>query len=239
MPTQDLTGKVALITGATSGIGRAIAERLADHGVHLALAARRETQPVVKGALQRTLDVQDLDALSNLATEAVETYGKLDIVVANAGVGHYGAFLDVPPERVTEMIETNFTGTVNTVRATMPHLQRAGGGDIVAVASEAGRRGLPGEAAYSASKFGQVGFIRAMDHELRPHGIRATNLCPGGVATDFAVGAGRGRTAGSEQLQGMMHAEDIADLAEYVLTRPRHYRILEVALRPMTEESWG
>jgi len=78
-----------------------------------------------------------------------------------------------------------------------------------------------------------------MDHELRPHGIRATNLCPGGVSTEFAIGDGRGREKGMEMLDGMMRADDIADLAEFVLTRPPHYRILEVALRAMTEESWG
>lgn len=240
MPREDLTGRVALVTGATSGIGRAIAERLNEHGVKLALAARRDAEPVVEGAFQQQVDVRDAAAMAAFADETVSRFGQIDIVVANAGVGHYGEFLDVPPERVEEMIDTNFTGTVNTVRAALPHLlERDAGGDIVAIASEAGRRGLAGEAAYSASKFGQVGFIKAMDHELRPRGIRATNLCPGGVATAFAVGEGRGRTEGSPALDGMMQADDIADLAEFVLTCPRRYRILEVALRAMTEESWG
>lgn len=240
MPREDLTGRVALVTGATSGIGRAIAERLNEHGVKLALAARRDAEPVVEGAFQQQVDVRDAAAMAAFADETVSRFGQIDIVVANAGVGHYGEFLDVPPERVEEMIDTNFTGTVNTVRAALPHLlERDAGGDIVAIASEAGRRGLAGEAAYSASKFGQVGFIKAMDHELRPRGIRATNLCPGGVATAFAVGEGRGRIEGSPALDGMMQADDIADLAEFVLTCPRRYRILEVALRAMTEESWG
>jgi 3-oxoacyl-[acyl-carrier protein] reductase len=128
---------------------------------------------------------------------------------------------------------------VYAAKAAVPHLIARGGGDVVSVASEAGRRGLPNEAVYCASKFAQVGFTRALDHELRPHGIRCTNVCPGGVATDFAIGDERGRTPGMPALQGMMRAEDVAEAVVYVLTRPRSYRILELAFRPMTEESWG
>lgn len=240
MPAQDLSGKVALITGASSGIGRAIATRLADHGVKLALGSRNATDLGIEGSLVHKVDVRDLELTKAFADATVERFGAIDIAIANAGVGHYGNFLDVPEERVQEMIDTNFTGTVNTVRATLPHLRAAGhGGDLVAIASEAGRRGLPGEAAYSGSKFGQVGLFKGLDNELREEGIRVTNLCPGGVATAFAVGDGRGREEGSEALQQMMQAEDIADVTEFVLTRPGHYRILEVALRPMSEASWG
>jgi meso-butanediol dehydrogenase / (S,S)-butanediol dehydrogenase / diacetyl reductase len=239
MPQQDLTGKVALITGASSGIGAAIARRLADNGVHVALASRAGGDLGIDAALAQAVDVRDQSQLDGIVAAAVERWGRLDILVANAGVGHYGELLDVPEERAREMIDTNFTGTVNAVRAALPELLKRDNADIVAVASEAGRRGLPGEAAYSGSKFGQVGFIRAMDHELRPHGIRATNLCPGGVATEFAIGDGRGREHGMPELEQMMTADDLADLAEFVLTRPPHYRILEVALRAMSETSWG
>jgi meso-butanediol dehydrogenase/(S,S)-butanediol dehydrogenase/diacetyl reductase len=110
-------------------------------------------------------------------------------------------------------------------------------GDVITLASEAGRRGLPNEAVYCASKFGQVGFTRALDHELREHGIRCTNICPGGVATDFALDEDRGRTP--DALPGMMTAEDVAEVVVFALERPRHLRILETALRPMSETSWG
>jgi 3-oxoacyl-[acyl-carrier protein] reductase len=123
------------------------------------------------------------------------------------------------------------------VRAALPHLLRSDAGDVVTLASEAGRRGLPFEAVYCASKFAQVGFTSALDHELREHGIRCTNVCPGGVATDFAMG--RGRTPEMPALQGMMTSEDVAEAVLFVLTRPRNHRILEVAFRPMTEASWG
>jgi 3-oxoacyl-[acyl-carrier protein] reductase len=110
-------------------------------------------------------------------------------------------------------------------------------GDVVTLASEAGRRGLPNEAVYCASKFGQVGLTRALDHELRERGVRCTNVCPGGVATDFALEEGRGRSR--DLLAGMMSAEDVAEIVVFVLERPRHLRILETALRPASEPSWG
>jgi NADP-dependent 3-hydroxy acid dehydrogenase YdfG len=157
--------------------------------------------------------------------------------VANAGVGAYGPFLDLPPEQLEEMIDVNVKGTLYAVRATLPHLLKSDAADIVTLASEAGRRGLPYEAVYCSSKFAQVGFTRALEHELRERGVRCTNVCPGGVATEFAMG--RGRTPDMPELAGMMSAEDVAEVVLFVLTRPRNYRILETALRPVTEPSWG
>jgi NADP-dependent 3-hydroxy acid dehydrogenase YdfG len=135
------------------------------------------------------------------------------------------------------MIDVNVKGTLYAVRATLPYLVRSGEADIVTLASEAGRRGLPHEAVYCASKFAQVGFTRALDHELREQGVRCTNVCPGGVATDFAMG--RGRTPDMPALAGMMTADDVAEVVLFVLTRPRNHRILEAAFRPVTEPSWG
>ena len=108
---------------------------------------------------------------------------------------------------------------------------------MITLASEAGRRGLPYEAVYCASKFGQVGFTRALDHELREQGVRCTNVCPGGVTTEFALDEGRGRTP--DALTGMMTADDVAEIVMFVITRPRTHRILETGIRPMSETSWG
>ena len=167
--------------------------------------------------------------------EVVSHFGRLDIVVPNAGVGSYGPFLELAPEEVDEMIDVNVKGTLHTLQATLPHLLRSPAADIVIIASEAGRRGLPGESVYSASKFAQVGLGRSLDHELRGQGVRCTNVCPGGVATGFAFGRGRV----PEDEVGMMTAEDIAEVVLFAVTRPRGMRLLEIALRPMTEESWG
>ncbi|MGZ8716557.1 MAG: SDR family oxidoreductase [Gaiellaceae bacterium] len=233
---MSLNGKTAVITGASRGIGAAVARLLHERGVNLGLASRSGDDLGLDGALAQRCDVRDAGALRNLCDVTADRFGGIDILVANAGVGAYGSILELSQEHIDEMIEVNLKGTINAVRAALPHMLGREG-DIVTLASEAGRRGLPHETVYCASKFGQVGFTRALDHELREHGIRCTNICPGGVATDFALEPGRGRTL--DALAGMMTAEDVAEVVVFALERPRRFRILETALRPMTEPSWG
>jgi 3-oxoacyl-[acyl-carrier protein] reductase len=233
----ELKRKTALITGASRGIGAAVARALDAAGVSLGLASRSGDDLGIDGAVAMPTDVRDLEALSALAAATAERHGGIDILVANAGVGAYGPFLDLPPDQLEEMIDVNVKGAIYSVRATLPFLLESDAADIVMLASEAGRRGLPNEAVYCASKFAQIGLTRALDHELRERGVRCTTVAPGGVATDFAMG--RGRTPDMPQLAGMMSAEDVADAVMYVLTRPRNHRILEVAFRPITEPSMG
>ena len=233
----SLQGKVALITGASRGIGAAIAERLDQEGVHLALGSRSGDDLGIANSVARKTDVRDPDSLDQLVADTISKFGRLDILIANAGVGSYGPFLDLPPAELEDMIDVNVKGTIYAIRAALPHLLKSGEADIVAIASEAGRRGLPLEAVYCASKFAQIGLIRSLDHELRERGVRCTNVAPGGVATDFAMGTGR--TPEMPALKGMMDADDVAETVIFVLTRPRNHRILEVAMRPVTETSWG
>jgi NADP-dependent 3-hydroxy acid dehydrogenase YdfG len=234
---MSLEGKAAFVTGASGGIGAAVARSLSAAGVKLGLASRRGDDLGLADALGLVCDVSRSEQVDAAVAATVERFGRLDIVVANAGVGAYGPFLDLRPEFLEEMIDVNLKGTLYTVRAALPHLLESDEADVVTLASEAGRRGLPYEAVYCASKFGQVGFTRALDHELREQGVRCTNVCPGGVATEFALEEDRGRS--SDVLAGMMTAEDVAEVVKFVLTRPRNHRILETAFRPMTEPSWG
>jgi NAD(P)-dependent dehydrogenase (short-subunit alcohol dehydrogenase family) len=233
----ELEGKVAFITGASRGIGAAVARALSQRGVRLGLASRSGDDLGLPGAVGLRCDVRKLGDLEAAVATVVERFGRLDILVANAGVGSYHPFLELPLEHIEEMIDVNLKGTIYAVRAALPHLLASGEADVVTLASEAGRRGLPGEAVYCASKFGQVGLTRALDHELRERGIRCSNICPGGVATGFALAEGYGRTR--DALVGMMRPEDVADVIVFVLTRPRGLRILETAFRPMKEASWG
>jgi NAD(P)-dependent dehydrogenase (short-subunit alcohol dehydrogenase family) len=233
---MSLEGKTAVITGASRGIGAALARMLHERGVNLGLASRAGDDLGLENVVAQPCDVRDLDALTALCDATAERFGGIDIVVPNAGVGAYGAFLDLSREHLDEMLDVNLKGTVYAIRAALPHMLGREG-DVLTLASEAGRRGLPYEAVYCASKFGQVGLTRALDHELREQGIRCTNVCPGGVATDFALDEGRGRT--EDVLPGMMRAEDVAEVCVFVLERPRHLRILETAFRPMGEGSWG
>ena len=233
----DLQGKVAFVTGASRGIGAAVARALSNEGISLGLGSRSGDDLGLANALGLVCDVRRLDEVEAAVATTVERFDRLDMCIANAGVGSYHTLADTPVEHIEEMIDVNLKGTIYAIRAAIPHLIASGEGDIVTIASEAGRRGLPGEAVYCASKFGQVGLTRALDHELREHGVRCTNVCPGGVATDFALADGYGRP--QEVLAGMMSADDVAAVVLFCLTRPRNHRILETALRPVTEPSWG
>jgi len=234
---ENLEGRVALVTGASRGIGAAVARALSAAGAHVGLASRSGDDLGIPDAVAMPADVRDLAALESIAAATAQRFGHLDILVVNAGVGAYGPFLDLPLDHLDEMVEVNVKGAIYSVRAALPHLLRSDAADLVTIASEAGRRGLPNEAVYCASKFAQVGLTAALDHELREQGVRCTNICPGGVATDFAMG--RGRTPEMPALAGMMRPEDVAEAVIFALTRPRTHRILEVAFRPISETSWG
>jgi 3-oxoacyl-[acyl-carrier protein] reductase len=232
-----LDGKVALVTGASGGIGAAVARALHDEGAAVGLLSRRGDDLGLERGLGVVCDVSDRAAVFAATEEVVGRFGRLDIVVANAGVGAYGPFLELDPDQLEAMIDVNLKGTLYTAAATLPHLLEAGGGDFVALASVAGVRAFRGEAVYNASKFGQVGFTRALDLELRERGVRATCICPGGVNTDFAIGTGRER--GDPALEAMMSAEDVAEVVLFAVTRPRTMRMLTATFRPMSEPSAG
>jgi NADP-dependent 3-hydroxy acid dehydrogenase YdfG len=234
---MELEGKVALITGASGGIGAAVAHELHDAGASVGLLSRRGDDLGLERGLGLSCDVRDRAAVGDATQAVVEHFGRLDIVVANAGVGAYGPFLELDPEQLEAMIDVNLKGTLYTAAATLPHLIAAGEGDFVSLASVAGLRGFPGETVYNASKFGQVGFTRSLDHELREHGVRATCICPGGVKTEFAIGTGREH--GDPELEGMLTAEEVAEVVRFTVTRPRRMRILTTSFRPMSEASWG
>ena len=238
LEVRALRGKVAFITGASSGIGAAVAHALAKEEVKLGLASRRGHDLGIEGVVAQACDVRDVAQLKAAVAATVERFGGLDIVIANAGVGSYRPVLDTPHEEIEEMIDVNVKGLIYTVRACIPYLLRRGGGDLVTIASEAGRRGLPSEAVYVASKFAQVGFTRSLDHELRTKRIRCSNICPGGVATNFGMGRGL-RRPDMPELKSMMRPEDVAEVVLFTLTRPQTFRILETAFRSMAEPSWG
>ena len=234
---MELEGKVGLVTGASGGIGAAVASKLHEAGASVGLISRRGDDLGLERALGLNCDVRDRIAVRAAAETVVERFGRLDIVIANAGVGAYGPFLELDPEQIETMIDVNLKGTIYTAAATLPHLIASGEGDFVSLASVAGLRAFPGESVYNASKFGQLGFTRSLDHELRERGVRATCICPGGVKTEFAIGAGR--EEGDPELEGMLTADEVADVVMFTVTRPRRMRILTTSFRPMTEASWG
>jgi NADP-dependent 3-hydroxy acid dehydrogenase YdfG len=234
---STVEGRVALVTGASSGIGAATARTLAEQGARLALASRRGSDEGIAGAHARSCDVRDPQQIESLVAEAVERVGGLDILVVNAGVGAYGDFLDISAEHLEEMIDVNVKGLLYTVRAGLPHLLESPAADLVVVASIAGQRAPEGEAVYAASKFAQIGFMRSLDHELYRRGVRCSTIAPGGVWTEFAMGDGRGRSPGDADLPGMMRAQEVADAVVHAVTRPRTHRVLEATILPMSDDS--
>jgi len=232
---REMEGRVAFVTGASRGVGAAVAQAFHRAGARVALASRSGEDLGLDGALGVACDVSDRAQVFAAVERTVTELGAPDCVVANAGVGMYGPFLELEPEHLEAMIDVNLKGTLYTAAAALPHLIASGAGDFVSVASVAALRAYPGEAVYNASKFGQLGFTRALDHELREHGVRAANVCPGGIATDFAMGTGRAEGS----TDGMMTAQDVADTVLFCVTRPRSWRMLTMSYRPMIEGSWG
>ena len=234
---MELDGKVALVTGASGGIGASVARQLHDAGASVGLLSRHGDDLGLERGLGIECDVRDRAAVADATEMVVERFGGLQVVIANAGVGAYGPFLELDPEMVEQMIDINLKGTLYTAAATLTHLIESGEGDFLSLASVAGLRAFPGESVYNASKFGQLGFTRSLDHELRERGVRATCICPGGVNTNFAIGTGR--TEGNPELEGMLTADEVAEVVLFTVTRPRRMRVLTTSFRPMIEGSWG
>jgi 3-oxoacyl-[acyl-carrier protein] reductase len=241
-PLRDLSGSVVAITGATAGIGAAAARLLVGEGARVALGGRRgeRLEALVSElgpdhAVGVEMDVRSPADNRALVGAAVERWGRLDSVVPNAGIGMYGGILDNSDEELEAMMRTNYDGTVWTVRAAVPALLEAGGGDIVIVSSVAGLRGGGDEAVYAGTKHAQVGLAGSLDRELREKGIRVTAICPAGVETEFAIG--HGRTEGDPALADYMRPEDVAFTIVTVLKQPRSVRTTLWALWSMGQQS--
>ncbi len=236
---DSLTGRVVAITGATAGIGAATARALVAEGARVALGARRAERLAAlekelgDAAVTVEMDVRDPAGSQQLVAAAQERFDRLDALVANAGIGAYGGIMDLSDDQLRDMVDTNVTGTVWPIRAAVPHFLAAGGGDIVIVASVAGLRGNGDEAVYAATKFAQVGLAGGLDRELREHNIRVSTICPGGVATEFAMGAGR--TPDMPGLADMLRAEDVAEGVLTVLRQPAAMRTLVWSMRSIHE----
>lgn len=241
-----LRGQVALITGASAGIGRAIANAFMREGADLVVVARRaERLEALAAEAQRlgrtckfvTGDVRDEDTANRATQAALDHFGKIDILVNNAGVGIYKQLEETSPEDYDTMMDSNMRSTFLFTRYVVPVLTRQGSGVIINVSSMAGVMGFPGEAVYCATKFAQVGFTQALDRELRPRGIKVGVLCPGGVKTEFAIGTGR--TEEGVAASGMLEAEDVADAALLMATQRAGSRVMEIRMRPMIEPLAG
>ncbi|MBK9013737.1 MAG: SDR family oxidoreductase [Saprospiraceae bacterium] len=189
---QNITGKTALITGGSKGIGYGIAESLLKEGLNVAITGRHK-EAVEAAAVELskfgkvlaiTADVRDFASQQAAVAKTLATFGSLDVLVANAGVGHFANIADLTPEQWHETIDTNLTGVFYSIKASLEALT-ATKGYIITIASLAGTNFFATASAYNASKFGLVGFTQAVMLDVRDRGIKVTTIMPGSVATHF------------------------------------------------------
>jgi clavulanate-9-aldehyde reductase len=245
---KELAGKVAAITGASSGIGEATALKVVEAGGAVALGARRTERIEALAerinasggrAIAVTTDVGDEGQARAFVDAAIEQLGRLDVLVNNAGVMLLGPVQGADTEQWRRMIDANLYGVLYATHAAVPHLLQQGSGHVVTVSSIAGVRASAGSAVYNATKFAVNAFSEAVRQELAPHDVRVTTINPGAVETEL-------RTHLSEDLQQqqrerfadveVLQAQDIADAIVYAIAQPPHVSINDVLVRPTRQQ---
>jgi NADP-dependent 3-hydroxy acid dehydrogenase YdfG len=240
--TEQTSGQVAVITGASSGIGAAIARALAGHGYNLALLGRRldriEALAAELGdsAIAIAADVTDRDSLVTAANRVQAELGGADVLINNAGVMLLAPFSSEQRHELRQMVEVNLLGAMTATEVFLDQL-RNGGGDLINISSVAGRTARAGNAVYAATKWGMNGWSEALRQELQPD-IRVTVIEPGAVATELTDHI-TDPTAkqGAEQLyqQLAITADDVAEVIAFAVTRPRRMTLNEILLRPTAQ----
>ncbi len=229
-----LEGKVAIVTGSSSGIGKAIALRFGEEGAKVVAAARREDllartvkQVNEKGgqAVAIPTDVSDEGQVDRLIAGTIERYGRLDILVNNAGIGGGGHIAETSTERFDRVIDTNLRGTFFCCRAGFREMRKTGGGTIINMSSVAGVQAWTGTGTYSASKHGIMALTRSLADEGRAHHIKVSAICPGGVAQDL-VDASPVEIERSERISPY----DVAEAALYLATLGRYTVVHQIIL---------
>ncbi len=240
--TTGLRGKSIFITGAASGLGAALAELLAGDGAEIVIGdINHEMAAATAAALGRHgarahaigFDVGDPAAAAHAIEEAVDTFGRVDVLINNAGTDVTLPMAELTPEQWRRVIDTNLNGPFLLAKHAAAHMRRAGGGHIVNVTSTAAKRAWPNASAYHASKWGLLGLSHAMHAELRPQGIKVTAVIAGGMRTPFLLERFPDIDAGTLQEPGT-----VAAAIRSVLLLPRESVVAEIMVLPMRETSW-
>ena len=240
-PTQPLAGRLALVTGASAGIGAATARALSAEGANCVLAARRADRldalaAELPGAEPLVLDVRDRDAV-----QAALGAREFDLVIASAGLGRgLSPLQEGDPEDWNEMFDTNVKGVLHVLRSTLPGLLERERGDVVLLGSVAGRQVYPNGNIYCATKYAVRAIYEGLRQDAMGRGVRFTTVDPGMVETEFSLGRFGGDAERAEAVyRGFtpLTPEDVADVIRFVVTRPRHVNVGEVVLWPTDQTS--
>jgi NAD(P)-dependent dehydrogenase (short-subunit alcohol dehydrogenase family) len=245
-----LASQVALVTGASSGLGRATVLALARAGADIGLLARNENDlqrvaaeiaAIGRRALPLPVDLADAEQIAVAVGRTVETFGRVDILVNAAGTDVPGQVVDLPIDGWDRVLDVNLRAPFVLAKAVFPHMQHAGRGTIVNISSVAGKRGWANAAAYCASKFGLTGFTQALAAEGKPHGIRACILYPGGMATSWGAWSPAERDAqdrASLPATKALPPDEVAALIVWIASAPPELVLNEAIVTPLEEGGW-
>ena len=240
MKMQDLTGKVAVITGASSGIGEATVRLLVSEGVRVVLVARRRERIAAlvgdlgDAAVALTADVGDAAAVASVFAEVERRFGGLDLLFNNAGLGVNARFEASDPAVWKRMIDVNLYGVLHCTQAAIPLMRGRAGAMISSVSSVGGRYGTESWSVYSATKFAVVGFHDALRKELGGEGIRVSVIEPGAVWTEFGQNVSDAMRERRESLDALT-SEDVAQALVYAFAQPPRVLVEEILIRPVRQ----
>jgi NADP-dependent 3-hydroxy acid dehydrogenase YdfG len=233
MAAEDLRGRVVAVTGASRGIGRAIALQLAAAGATVLAGARRHNAEAVPGVQLHQLDVADESSVRQFADAAISA--GVDVLVNNAGIGTFGPIEEASVEDYRRIFDTNVLGTLLLCKAMIPAFRgrhdRGLSSQVINITSDVSDRTFPGGALYTASKYAQRALTQTLAHEGAAYGLRVTEVRPGMVDTFFG-----GRQPGAPERSAHLQAEDVASAVAYALAAPPHVRIDEIVLHPVVQE---
>ena len=234
--------KVVMITGASSGIGRATARLLAEHGYFVGMAARRRdrldalTRELGDNAMPLTCDVADKEQAGAAVRTLLDRTSRIDVLINNAGIMRVGPFLDQPESNDLRQVQTNLLGPLYLLRAVLPAMVKQGSGTVVNIASILGRVTRPGAAVYIATKWGIVALADSLRKELAGRNIRFIVVEPGMVRTELHPPEEFQQAIRSAGIDKSLEPEDIASAILYALEQPEHVTVSEIAVRPATQE---
>jgi ribitol 2-dehydrogenase len=237
-PTSD---RVALVTGASSGIGLAIARTLSQDGAHVVLTARSADRLEAAAAqLPGTstvvpADVSEAGAGRRIVDAALAGHGRLDVLVANAGIYVQGNVWENDAAEIAQLISTNVTGVMSVVHAALPAMIERGSGDVVVTSSVSGHQAIPWEPVYSASKHALQSFVHGVRQQLIGTGVRIMSVAPGVVLNDLWAVADEDQVADGMAAGTGMRSEDVADAVSFMLGRPRHVTVRDLVLLPTNQ----